>query len=418
MTVLVVGGGPAGLLAAWRAAQAGHDVTLFEASADLGGQLAALPLDILPVDAAAESFATRSAELLALFHELGLGDDIVPPAEGPAWLFTARGQALPLPATSLLGVPGDPAASDVSRVIGTPAALRARLDAILPANIGADARTLGDLVRARMGRVVVDGLVAPIVRGVHSRSPYDLPLNAAHPRLAAEFRAQGSLAGAVRALRAASPAGSAVAGIRGGMFRVARALETAARNAGAHIVLNARVSHVSASGVDVDGTHHSGHVILAAPLPETADDSRTITLATLVTHAPELDDAPRGTGLLVAPGTHEVHARALTHVSAKWSWVRDALPTGTHIIRLSYDGTPDDLERQAPIDAARLLGVNIGTPEAFMTRSWSRPLAGQPLPDLEGVTLLGERASGTGLASVLPHAQHTMTTFFNERIHS
>ena len=42
--VVVVGGGPAGLEAARVAAEAGHEVTLFEASGDLGGQLAVAAL--------------------------------------------------------------------------------------------------------------------------------------------------------------------------------------------------------------------------------------------------------------------------------------------------------------------------------------------------------------------------------------
>lgn len=37
--IMVVGGGPAGMKAAAVAAQRGHDVTLFEASAQLGGQV-------------------------------------------------------------------------------------------------------------------------------------------------------------------------------------------------------------------------------------------------------------------------------------------------------------------------------------------------------------------------------------------
>src|SRR6188768_2387445 len=169
--VLVVGGGVAGLVAARRLALEGRRVTVLEQSTVLGGQVARQRVGGVDLDAAAESFATRDGSVARLLTELGLGGDIVHPRSDPAWLHRADDTAVPLPATGLLGIPGDPGAADVVRAIGAAGARRAAWDAILPAWVGADASTIGELVRRRMGRAVVDGLVAPVVRGVHSVEP-------------------------------------------------------------------------------------------------------------------------------------------------------------------------------------------------------------------------------------------------------
>src|SRR6478735_4560112 len=338
--VLVVGGGVGGLVVARRLALEGVSVTILEQSGTLGGQVARQRIAGIQLDAAAESFATRGRSVAALLEELGLAGDIVTPNPAPAWLQRSDGSAVPLPAAGLLGIPGDPLADDVVRVIGREAAERAARDADLPASTGTDASSLGELVRARMGDAVVDGLVGPIVRGVHSVSADAVPLERAHPRLRAEILERGSLAAAVRALRAAAPAGSQVAGIRGGMFRLVDALAADCERRGVVIERGAQVRAADTGGVVVDGRRRDGVVVWACP-PFRQRGGRTVTLVTLVVDAPALDGAPRGTGVLVAPGTPGVRARALTHLSAKWTWVAESLP-GRHALRLSYDTAPID----------------------------------------------------------------------------
>ncbi|MGO2110759.1 MAG: hypothetical protein ACTH31_04025, partial [Pseudoclavibacter sp.] len=56
----------------------------------------------------------------------------------------------------------------------------------------------------------------------------------------------------------------------------------------------------------------------------------------LLVAAPELDAFPRGTGVLVGDPPGEVRAKALTHVTAKWAWLAERVPAGTHVLRLSY----------------------------------------------------------------------------------
>jgi oxygen-dependent protoporphyrinogen oxidase len=72
---------------------------------------------------------------------------------------------------------------------------------------------------------------------------------------------------------------------------------------------------------------------LAAHRPGAGPD---VKLVTLVVDLPELDRRPRGTGILVAPQTPGVQAKALTHATAKWHWLAAAAGPGTHVVRLSY----------------------------------------------------------------------------------
>ena len=129
-SVVVVGAGVAGLIVARDLARAGIPVTVVEASDRVGGQLAAIRVAGIEVDAGAESFATRGGAVEALAAELGLAADIVRPLESPAWLVGRRGRSHPLPAAGVLGIPADPRAPDVVRAVGAIVAWRSRLAGI------------------------------------------------------------------------------------------------------------------------------------------------------------------------------------------------------------------------------------------------------------------------------------------------
>jgi oxygen-dependent protoporphyrinogen oxidase len=404
MHVIVIGAGVAGLMVARDLARAGIAVTVAEASDRVGGQLASLRIAGLVVDAAAESFATRGGAVEALAVELGLGDEVIRPKDAPAWLIGATG-AHPLPAASVLGIPTDPHARDVIEVIGPLAAWRAGIDSMLPMRRPESYRSVGDLVRRRMGTTVLERLVAPVVRGVYSTAPGELPLDRAG--LGAALQGAGSLGAAVRRLRAASPAGSQVAGVRGGMHRLAAALERDARAAGARILLNARVLR---SG-DGTATLEGGEVLRGRVVSAAAEfagapvRSRAITVATAVVDAAGLDGDPRGTGALVEEGAAGITARALTHSSAKWAWLRQQLPPHRHVVRLSYDEEPDDPETTVAADLRAITGAPIDRILELDLRTWTRTL--DAAPPAAGEDAVGEAASVTGLASIVPAARAT-----------
>jgi oxygen-dependent protoporphyrinogen oxidase len=400
---IVVGGGIAGLVAARRLALEGREVTLFEASDRLGGQVARHTVGGIELDAGAEAFATRGGTVAALATALGLGDDIVAPADTPAWLYRADGSAMPLPATSVLGIPGIPLAADVIAAIGLRAALRAQLDTILPGAIlpgSVAGGSVARLVRRRMGRGVLEGLVAPVVRGVHSTTPEELEVESV-PGLRQALTRETTLASAVRSLRANSPAGSQVQGIRGGVFRLVDALAAELQRFGVRVQTGVRVTAAQPGGVEFDGGSEAGEVWMAAPrFAGTGEPGRRVTLVTLVVDAPELAAAPRGTGVLVAAGS-DVEARALTHVTAKWPWVAEAA-RGRQVLRLSYDGEPDGIEGRAARDAGLLLGTSLPHPDDVAVVTWER--AAPAVHAVDGMHHVGEAVSGTGIAAVIAQA--------------
>lgn len=436
---LVVGAGIAGLVVARELVLQGHRVRVLDADDRAGGQLLQKSIAGIPLDAGAEAFATRGGTVRAYLERLGVADRIISPLDAPAWLHARTGTTVPLPAVSLLGIPAAPLAEDVVAVVGRKAAWRGMADALLPGPVGAKSATLGELVRRRMGDGILEQLVAPVVEGIHSKHPDDLPVSVA-PGLVHHLLRENSLARAVARLRTDAPAGSLVAGLEGGMGMLVDTLLAELDRYGVPIEYGVRVAEVhpdrvvlavdpdaargSVVGIDPDlatvdpadgdidepeGEIREGLVVVAAPgLVDPADGraaTRTAThLMTLVIEAGTdvaraLAENPRGTGVLVARGT-DVTARALTHVSAKWAWVREAA-AGREVLRLSYESPPS--AETARRDAELLLGVTI--PEtavvAAEATTWLR--AGR-IEAGDSIPITGEQVSGTGLASVIDHA--------------
>ena len=223
-----------------------------------------------------------------------------------------------------------------------------------------------------MGRRVLDRLVAPVVGGVHSADPDVLDIDMVAPGLRAGIRDHGSLAAAVGAQRRGAPAGggavpgapspglqkagSAVAGLRGGMHTLILALLSELRRQGVTLLGGTRADSVerTAGGwrVSAGGTAYDAGLLVVAvegpaavellsgALPELAgrrpEPGPDVSLVTLVVDLPQLDARPRGTGVLVAPQSPGIQAKALTHATAKWDWLADQAGPGTHVVRLSY----------------------------------------------------------------------------------
>src|SRR5215212_5113644 len=164
--VAVVGGGVTGLAAAYYLRQAGVTVTVVEAG-ELGGKIQTRELAGVPVEAGPDTFLARVPWAVDLCRELGLGDELVEPATGKAFLWTG-GALHPLPERHVLGVPVALRPLLASGVLSKAGVARAALDLVLPrSHHGADP-SVAEVVGRRMGRQVVDRLVDPLVGGINA----------------------------------------------------------------------------------------------------------------------------------------------------------------------------------------------------------------------------------------------------------
>lgn len=459
--VVVIGGGIGGLVAARECAKVGMRVTLLEAQGALGGSIRSAELDGIVVDAGAESFATRGGHVRRLVDELGLSDAVVKPEGGGAWLSgIPDAPDAPLPKGGLLGIPVNPFQEDVRAIIGWRGVWRAYVDRLRPPLTIGHERSLGKLVASRMGARVRDRLVAPVTAGVYSALPEDVDVEVAAPGLNAALARVGSLSGAVLALqgdRAGKKPGAAVLGLDGGMSRLVDALRADLEKYGAEIRTDARVVRLTngpsewtvalEQKADADEAVGSAAsepltataVVIATAEPTARDllaghvagltepgDAPEIEIVTLLLDAPELDAAPRGSGVLTVPGSHI--AKALTHSTAKWGWLRrDA--GARHVVRVSFgtQGEPaataalDDAAaaRLALSEASALLGVTLH-PQQLLAAHRARFVQSQPTSLIGAnerrtavraaahktprLAVVGAWLAGTGLAQVVPDA--------------
>ncbi len=477
---VVLCAGVAGLVAAHDLARGGARVLVLDAADRPGGTVDGATVTVgdgrtVAVDVGAESFATRTPAVGDLVRELGL--TVVEPDPRGAWAYAGAGtdddpaRALPLPRTATLGIPTTPWAADVRRVLGLTGAVRAWWDLGLPRTPVPD--SLAAWVTERLGATVLERLVAPVAGGIHSADPATLDPRAVAPQLVAAYEQTGSLLRAASLLadapgRGNTKPGSAVAGIDGGMHRLVEALVASVAGADGEVRFGVRVDglerhthdgglwHVAVTPADGSGPTgvEAPRLVIALPrtpalalltplLPlelsepgscirdrgsDTARGGSDVRLITLVLRAPLLDAAPRGTGVLVAPGA-DVRAKGLTHASAKWSWLRSRLPDGVHVVRLSY-GRAGDPEPTVPptvdeavADASRLLGVPLDASQVVdhLDTHWPAALAPARPADrataddaahrLPRVAVVGAWVAGTGLAAVVEQARSAIASF-------
>src|SRR5689334_11116935 len=103
-SVAIVGGGIAGLAAAFELRRARLTVTVLEGSSRIGGKLTVSPVAGIEVDAGAEALLARRPEGVELIAELGLSGERQRPGTTAAGIWT-RGQIRPLPRRQFMGVP-------------------------------------------------------------------------------------------------------------------------------------------------------------------------------------------------------------------------------------------------------------------------------------------------------------------------
>lgn len=275
MRAAVVGGGIAGLAAAWELVAQGAEVTVCEPG-PLGGRIQTAPFAGHPVDTGADAFLCRVPDALRLAHELGMDGELVAPAASRALLWLGD-HLRPLPAGLVLGAPGRLWPLVSSRILSPAGVLRASLDLVLPASDWAGDVAVATVVRERFGPQVAERLVDPLVGGIHAGRSEELSVSATAPQLAAAARAHRSLLIGLRRLPAPLP-GPVFLAPRGGMGRLVSRLVDALTDRGMALapVAVTRVAGPTRGRVLVEPVGSFDAAVIATPAHVTA---------TLITHS-------------------------------------------------------------------------------------------------------------------------------------
>ena len=211
--VVIVGGGIAGLAAAFFLRDEAVRVTVLEGSPRLGGKLSVSEIAGVAVDEGAEALLVTRPEGTALIAEAGLGDQRTVPGTTSSAIWTL-GALRPLPRRQFMGVPSDMAELARSGVLSEEGVARASQDLDLPPTPRDGDVPVAGYIAARLGEEVVDRLVDPLLGGVYAGRSAELSFDATLPALAVASRQHRSLAVAARSLL--PPPEQASAGTRAG----------------------------------------------------------------------------------------------------------------------------------------------------------------------------------------------------------
>ncbi|TQM57799.1 protoporphyrinogen oxidase [Humibacillus xanthopallidus] len=352
--VAVIGGGIAGLAAAWELA--GHEadvsVTVYEGSDRVGGKLRLEQVGGALVDVGAESVLARRPEALTLFEEIGVDGRTTYPAAVGATI-VAGGRRWPMPSGTVMGVPSDP--ESVRGLLTDAEVHRLRDEPLAP--LVTDDVSVGDFVDARLGPAVTDKLVEPLLAGVYAGHARRISLDMAVPALRRAAHDGRSLLEVAReAQLAARSAPTAVlpvfATLVGGLGTLPPALEAALVDAGVEVRTRAVVRElrpdgdgwVVATGPTTDVVHERHDaVVVAVPAhptarlltdvaPTAAARLAAVDYASMAIITLAVDGRPEaltGTSGFLVPPVEGLTIKAATFSTSKWPWLADAHPDRT-----------------------------------------------------------------------------------------
>ena len=411
--VVVIGGGIAGLSAAFFLRDEHLRVTVLDGAPRLGGKLSASDVAGVAMDEGAEALLARRPEGIELVTAVGLDGDLVPAGVTSSAIYT-RGAMRPLPRRQFMGVPADLDELAATGVVSPEGVARAREEPARAA--GAGDASVTEYIGSRLGAEVVDRLVDPLLGGVYAGRSEDLsflatlaPLavaarRARHPdrggRLAAPAgRAAGQPAGA-----AAKPAPVFVSLTTG----IGALPEAVAKASGADVRTNAMVRELKRTetgwrltvGSAADPEYLDADAVIlatpAAPAARLLKDSAGEAAARLaeipyasmaiVTLAFRAEDFPaqQRSGYLV-PAVDGRAVKAVTFSTVKWPHLaaQARAREQVHVVRCSVGRSGDvavlqrDDEDLAALAAAELAGA-IGVTAKTVARRVTRWGGGLP----------------------------------------
>lgn len=438
--VAVVGGGIAGLAAAFEIARRDCRVSVFERGAVAGGLIRTDYLQGFVLEGGPDGFLIKKRGAAELCAELGLTARLVETLRPRRAFVLKNGTLHPLPDGAVLGVPTRVGAFVRSGLISPVGRIRVLADLLLPASVNTDADdpSVGAVLRQRLGDEVVDWMVEPILGGIHAG---DIDRLSARSTLPAALNAR-SIVRELRRNRTEHDDGGPFRSFPRGMRELVDALVAALPESCVRChadvaevigVTPPRLRLTTGESVEPDG------IVLATPAPAAAEllasvdteaaalcrELRHVSVATvsLGYERSAVQHPLAGSGFVVPAAEQRSALLACTWASSKWP---DRAPAGHVLLRAYFGGvrkpdvlglSDDDLVTRAHDELSRLLGLGrpphlahvtrwpLGSPQhdvghASRVRALADRLARQP-----GLAVVGASYRATGIPDVIADAR-------------
>jgi oxygen-dependent protoporphyrinogen oxidase len=438
--VAIIGGGIAGVTAAWELARAGAEFILFEASGRLGGIVETVRERGFAIECGPDAWVTEKPWARELAGELGLRDDLLPSNDATRKTYILRGGALvAMPDGMRMMVPSDLAAVDTSPLFSDAAkrAFRAEIGRAeeLKAAAPDHDESVASFVRRHFGDEVLETVGAPLLSGVFGGDVATLSVRAVMGPFVAMERDFGSLILAMQA-RSSGKSSAVFTTLRSGVARLIDAMEVTLPQSSLQIHTSITSLERLADGWAIDGEPFA-EVMLAAPVDVAREllrgvDARAAELMRMEASSAvvvafgftDWFDLPPGFGFLVppCPGGGD-SLLAATFVDQKFA---GRVPEGGRLVRAFFGGAAghrllaaDDATVSA-LALTQLRGFLGGLPEPAVTvvRRWPRSLPQYAVGHLErmaeldarvralgGLWLLGNGYRGVGLPDLVRNAR-------------
>ncbi|MBI3167103.1 MAG: protoporphyrinogen oxidase [Chloroflexi bacterium] len=284
MKLIIIGGGIAGLSAAYYATKKiPHvQITLIESSNQWGGKISTDRVTIddgqFIIEGGPDTFLATKPWGVALCKELGLGNRLhgTNPKQKNTYVLH-RDKLEPLPDGLAMMIPTNVQAILKSRLVSWFGKARMGFDFVQPAKAVNGDESLGTFVSRRLGREAYENLIEPLMSGIYAGDGDQLSLASTFPYLRDLELKYGSLARGALKMRAQSN-GKAVQGSRSafltpttGLAEIVEALVKHLQEHGVKLRLNTSVSRISKIDsryllkLEDDSSFDSDSVILATP---------------------------------------------------------------------------------------------------------------------------------------------------------
>jgi oxygen-dependent protoporphyrinogen oxidase len=391
--VVIIGGGIAGLAAAYDLARAGVAHTLLEQQPRVGGVIETRSWENCVLECGPDSFLGAKPEALTLIRELGLEGQVIGSKDHERVTYILRhGRLVRLPEGTTMFVPTRASPVLASPLVGWGTKIRMGLELFRKPQDQPD-RSVADFVVDHFGQETLDYLAEPLLSGVYGGDPQQLSAASVLPRFVEMERTSGSLARAVMKSRANGAAGS------GALFRTLKGGLGCLvdRLAGQANVVHGRAEKVEphANGFRVRASGdwiEAERVIVACPAWAAADlldgplaeslrgiPYTSSAIVSLVFRSAEFDGMRAGSGFLV-PRVERRKLMACTFVGTKFP---NRVPDDKMTLRCFFGGAGNDhalaesdesLVAAAREELRRIVGLSAAPIFAMVSR-WPKSMA-------------------------------------------